>query len=83
MMPAIDSLMKLNKKDYSAMNYQGAIHGFLRAQDDEIPPPAGRNGQPPPPQRPDSVLKAEQAANLAATKDGWPKTIAFLKKNLK
>ncbi|MEY4856957.1 MAG: hypothetical protein RLZZ97_1787, partial [Gemmatimonadota bacterium] len=26
--------------------------------------------------------EAEEAANLAATKDGWPKTIAFLKKNL-
>lgn len=83
MMPAIDSLMKLNKKTYSAMNYPGAIHGYLRAQDDEIPAPVGRNGGAPPPQRPDSVLKAEQAANLAAAKDAWPKTVAFLKKQLK
>lgn len=83
MMPFLDSTFKAMKKDYSQMNYPGAIHGFLRAQDDEIPAPAGRNGAPPPPQRPDSVLKAEQAANLAASKDGWPKTIAFLKKQLK
>src|SRR5665213_156693 len=26
--------------------------------------------------------EAEEAANLAATKDGWPRTVAFLKKNL-
>ena len=48
------------------MNYEGATHGFLRAQDD---PKATRD-------------IAEEAANLAATKDGWPKTIVFLKKNL-
>lgn len=82
-MPFLDSTLKANKKDYFGMNYPGAIHGFLRAQDDAIPAPVGRNGNPPPPQRPDSVLKAEQAANLAATKDGWPKTVAFLKKQLK
>ncbi|HKS05090.1 MAG TPA: dienelactone hydrolase family protein [Gemmatimonadaceae bacterium] len=66
-MPTIDSLMKARKKDYLGMNYEGAIHGFLRAQDDTAagggPSPAG-------------------AANLAATKDAWPRTIAFLKKNL-
>ncbi|HYW30312.1 MAG TPA: dienelactone hydrolase family protein [Gemmatimonas sp.] len=65
-MPAIDSIMKANKKSYVGINYEGAIHGFLRAQDD---PKATRD-------------EVEEAANLAATKDGWPKTIAFLKKNL-
>jgi carboxymethylenebutenolidase len=65
-MPAIDSVMNALHKTYSYMNYEGAIHGFLRAQDDPTTP---RN-------------EAEEAANLAATKDGWPKTIAFLKKNL-
>jgi carboxymethylenebutenolidase len=81
-MPAVDSIMKSMKKDYAGTNYPGAIHGFLRAQDDAIAPPQGRNGAPPPPPRSDESIKTEQAANLAATKDGWPKTIAFLKKNL-
>lgn len=79
-MPAIDSIMKAMKKDYVGINYEGAIHGFLRAQNDTQPdPPAGR------PARTDSakaVFRAQQAANLAATKDAWPKTVAFLKKNL-
>jgi carboxymethylenebutenolidase len=26
--------------------------------------------------------EAEEQANLAATTDGWPRTVAFLKKNL-
>ncbi len=65
-MPAIDSIMKSMKKEYSGTNYEGAVHGFLRAQND---PKATRD-------------EVEEAANLAATKDGWPKTIAFLKKNL-
>lgn len=73
MMPAIDSLMKLHKKDYSAMNYEGATHGFLREQDDPRAP--GRAGGP--------TAEATQAANMAAAKDGWPRTIAFLKKQLK
>jgi carboxymethylenebutenolidase len=66
-MPAIDSMMKAMKKDYSGTNYEGAVHGFLRAQDD---PKQARD-------------EAEEAANLAAAKDAWPKTIAFLKKNLR
>lgn len=75
-MPAIDSAMKANGKDYFGKNYEGAIHGFLRAQDDPrvLPPTA-----------PDSLVqaaKAEAAANLAATVDGWPRTVTFLKKNL-
>jgi carboxymethylenebutenolidase len=65
-MPAVDSTMKALGKDYYGKNYDGAVHGFLRAQND-------------PKATPDP---AEEAANLAATKDGWPKTIAFLKKNL-
>ena len=65
-MPALDSTMKALRKDYSGTNYEGAVHGFLRAQDD---PKATRD-------------QAEEAANLAAAKDAWPKTIAFLKKHL-
>jgi carboxymethylenebutenolidase len=65
-MPAVDSSMKALGKNYSGKNYEGAVHGFLRAQDD---PRAARD-------------TAEEAANLAATKDAWPRTVAFLKKNL-
>jgi carboxymethylenebutenolidase len=65
-MPAIDSMMKAMHKDYYGKNYEGAEHGFLRAQDDVKTPPD----------------PAGAAANLVATTDGWPKTIAFLKKNL-
>ncbi len=61
-MPDIDATMKALGKTYEGTNYQGAVHGFLRAQDD-TPGDVG-------------------AANLAATKDGWPKTIAFFKKHL-
>ena len=65
-MPAVDSAMKALHKEYVGKNYEGAVHGFLRAQDD---PKATRD-------------PAEEQANLAATKDGWPRTIAFLKKQL-
>jgi carboxymethylenebutenolidase len=65
-MPALDSMMKALGKTYSGTNYEGAVHGFLRAQDD---PKATRD-------------EAEEQANLAATKDGWPRTIAFLRKQL-
>ena len=58
--------MKSLKKDYSGTNYEGAAHGFLRQQDDQR---ATRD-------------EAEEVANLAAAKDAWPRTIAFLKKNL-
>ncbi len=67
LMPAIDSMMKALHKTYSGTNYEGAIHGFLRAQDDPKTPTRD---------------ETEEAANLAATRDGWPKTVAFLKKNL-
>lgn len=66
-MPALDSIMKAMKKDYVGVNYEGAVHGFLRAQDD--------------PRQQRDV--AEEAANMAATKDGWPRTLAFLRKNLR
>ncbi|HET9731007.1 MAG TPA: dienelactone hydrolase family protein [Acidimicrobiia bacterium] len=65
-MPAVDSAMKALGKSYFGKNYEGAIHGFLRAQDDTL---AKRN-------------EAEEQANLAATKDAWPRTVEFLKKNL-
>ena len=58
--------MKALGKSYVGKNYDGAEHGFLRSQDD---PKTPRN-------------PAEEAANVAATKDGWPLTIAFLKKQL-
>ena len=65
-MPQLDSMMKALGKSYTGINYEGAVHGFLRAQDD---PKATRD-------------MAEEQANLAAAKDGWPRTVAFLKKNL-
>jgi carboxymethylenebutenolidase len=43
------------------------VHGFLRAQDD---PRATRD-------------PVEEAANVAATKDAWPRTVAFLRQNLR
>jgi carboxymethylenebutenolidase len=66
-MPAVDSVMKALHKNYVGKNYEGAIHGFLRAQDDTVPAPRD---------------PASPAANLAATKDAWPRTVAFLKQNL-
>ncbi|MGH7689343.1 MAG: dienelactone hydrolase family protein, partial [Gemmatimonadaceae bacterium] len=66
-MPAIDSMMHALGKDYFGHNYQGAIHGFMRAQDDPRKPV----------RQPD-----EEQANLSAAKDAWPRTVAFLKKQL-
>jgi carboxymethylenebutenolidase len=66
-MPAVDSIMKYHRKDYTGINYEGAVHGFLRAQAD----PRATNRD-----------EAEERANLAASRDAWPKTIAFLKKHL-
>ncbi len=65
-MPAVDSAMKALKKSYVGINYLGAVHGFLREQDD---PRAQRD-------------EAAEAANLAATKDAWPRTLRFLRSNL-
>lgn len=78
-MPALDSIMKSLKKNYVGVNYEGAVHGFLRAQDDGRPARAATATQP---AESDDAVTAENAANLAATKDGWPKTIAFLRKNM-
>ncbi|MDB4889420.1 MAG: dienelactone hydrolase [Gemmatimonadetes bacterium] len=72
-MPAVDSTMKALGKWYSGTNYDGAIHGFLRAQDD--PKPAST-------QCDEACVAKERADNLAATKDAWPKTVTFLKRNL-
>ncbi len=65
-MPGVDSAMKALGKWYFSKNYEGAIHGFMRAQDDPTP-------------RHDT---AEEQANLAAAKDAWPRTVQFLKQNL-
>lgn len=77
-MPALDSLMKVLHKDYFGKNYEGAIHGFLRAQDDTLVPNPNR----PPTDSARAAFKRTGAANLAATKDAWPRTVAFLKKQL-
>lgn len=66
-MPTVDSAMKALGKDYFGWNYEGAAHGFLRAQDDPT-----AQGQIPP----------NGAANLAAAKDAWPRTIEFFRKHL-
>ncbi len=79
-MPALDSIMKKLGKDYTGINYEGAIHGFLRAQNDPRSPRAASGTRAAETQ---ADVDKELAANLAASKDGWPKTIAFLKKNLK
>lgn len=73
MMPALDSVMKARGKTYAGTNYEGAIHGFLRAQDD---PRDVRNNEDA------SVVARERADNLAAAKDAWPKTIAFFREHL-
>lgn len=67
-MPAIDSSMKALGKWYYGNNYPGAVHGFMRAQDDPKTPTRD---------------EAEEQANLAAAKDAWPRTVKFLKDNLK
>jgi carboxymethylenebutenolidase len=69
-MPALDSTMKVLAKNYTGRNYEGATHGFLRAQDDPKPAPQPRD-------------PVEEAANLAATKDAWPRTVAFLRQILR
>jgi len=65
-MPGVDSAMVALRKQYSGKNYEGAEHGFLRVQGDPKTPPN----------------EAMNAANVAATKDAWPRTLAFLKANL-
>ena len=51
--------MKKVGKSYEPNIYEGAGHGFLRAQE-------GREG-----------------ANLKATRQAWPRTLAFLRQHLK
>ncbi len=65
-MPAIESTMKAMGKWYYGRNYEGAEHGFARAQND---PKTPRD-------------EATETANQMAINDAWPRTIAFLKKNL-
>ncbi|MEP6492219.1 MAG: dienelactone hydrolase family protein [bacterium] len=65
-MPGVDSMMKSLGKNYASTNYDGAVHGFMRSQDD---PKAARD-------------LAEEAANVAAAKDAWPRTMSFLKLHL-
>ncbi len=55
--PRADSAMKSLKKTYEYKTYDGAAHGFLRAQ--------------------------EQAPNLEATKQAWPATLAWFRRNLR
>lgn len=57
--PPAEAEMKKLGKTYEPHIYEGAGHGFLRAQED-------RDG-----------------ANLKATRQAWPRTIAFLKDRLK
>jgi carboxymethylenebutenolidase len=57
--PPAEAEMKKLGKSYEPNIYEGAGHGFLRAQD-------GREG-----------------ANLKAAEKAWPRTLAFLRENLK
>ena len=75
-LPGIDSIMKAKGKDYAFMNYKDAIHGFLRAQGDSA---FVRDSTAPDGRRLNTVA---MAGNVEATKDAWPRTVAFLKKNL-
>jgi len=65
-MPAVDSAMKALNKWYYSKNFPNAEHGFLRAQDDPKNP----------------ANEVVQEGNLAATKEAWPQTVDFLKKNM-
>ena len=75
-MPMIDSVMKANGKTYEGHNYPNAIHGFLRAQGDSA---FVRDSTAPDGRRLNTVA---MEGNTAATKDAWPRTIAFLRKHL-
>jgi carboxymethylenebutenolidase len=57
--PATEAKMKELGKRFEAVTYEGAGHGFLRAQ-------AGQNG-----------------ANMKASEQAWPKTLAFLREHTK
>lgn len=66
-MPGIDSMMKSLGKEYTSKNFEGAVHGFLKSQDDQK---AQRD-------------MAEEQANLTATKEAWPRTVEFLRRVLR
>ena len=57
--PPAEAEMKKLGKTYEPHLYEGAGHGFLRAQNDR------------------------EGANLKATRQAWPRTIAFLREQLK
>jgi carboxymethylenebutenolidase len=57
--PPAEAEMKKLGKTYEPHLYEGAGHGFLRAQDDR------------------------EGANLRATRQAWPRTVAFLRDQLK
>ena len=57
--PPAEAEMKKLGKTYEPHLYEGAGHGFLRAQDDR------------------------EGANLRATRQAWPRTVAFLSEQLK
>jgi carboxymethylenebutenolidase len=56
--PAADSAMRALRKSFTHHTYEGAGHGFLRAQE-------GKEG-----------------ANMAATRQAWPATLAFFRGHL-
>ena len=57
--PPAEAEMKKLGKSYEPHIYEGAGHGFLRAQEDR------------------------EGANLKATQQAWPRTLAFLRQHLK
>lgn len=78
-MPELEAAMRARGKAYTGVNYEGAVHGFLRAQADGRPPRAANATRP---AEPIADVERESADNLTATKDAWPKTLAFLRKQL-
>jgi carboxymethylenebutenolidase len=69
--PATDSTMKALGKSYQYQIYDGAGHGFLRAQNDAAANPNASPAQL-------ETGKANQAASIAA----WPRAISFLREHL-
>jgi carboxymethylenebutenolidase len=57
--PPAEAEMKKLGKTYEPHLYEGAGHGFLRAQEDR------------------------EGANLKATRQAWPRTLSFLREQLK
>jgi carboxymethylenebutenolidase len=64
--PAADSALKALGRTYEPRIFEGAGHGFLRAQDDST---GGSN-------------PAMREANAAATREAWPLTVAWFRKHL-